>query len=68
MKDCERKHAAKESRYATLGEAINDRLRDAVGEAHWSQAKQIQKRVILNQARRKRCLDGEECIEKRPCM
>eukprot|EP00571_Detonula_confervacea_P001081 CAMPEP_0172314758 /NCGR_PEP_ID=MMETSP1058-20130122/23323_1 /TAXON_ID=83371 /ORGANISM="Detonula confervacea, Strain CCMP 353" /LENGTH=164 /DNA_ID=CAMNT_0013028705 /DNA_START=176 /DNA_END=670 /DNA_ORIENTATION=- len=53
LKDCERKHNTKDSKYETLAEAIADRLRDAVGEAHWTNAWKIQKQLVADQRRRK---------------
>ena len=53
VKDCGRKHANNQLNYGTLAEAINDRLRSAVGNTHWNEAKKIQKRVIAAHKRRK---------------
>lgn len=53
LKDCERKHKSNESKYGSLAEAINDRLRDVVGEAHWAEARRIQSRLMVNHRRRK---------------
>lgn len=53
LKDCERKHNTKDSKYGTLADAINERVRDAVGETHWAQAKKIQKQLVINQQRKK---------------
>lgn len=53
LKDCERKHNTKDSKYETLADAINERVRDAVGESHWAQARKIQKQLMINQQRKK---------------
>lgn len=53
LKDCERKHKTKDSKYETLADAIGERVRDAVGEAHWLQARKIQKQLVVNQQRKK---------------
>jgi len=53
LKDCERKHNTKDSKYETLADAINERVRDAVGENHWAQARKIQKQLVINQQRKK---------------
>ena len=53
LRDCERKHQSKDSKYATLADAINERLRDAVGETHWTQARKIQKQLMINQQKKK---------------
>lgn len=53
LKDCERKHNTKDSKYGTLADAIGERVRDAVGEAHWAQARKIQKQLALNQQKKK---------------
>eukprot|EP00578_Thalassiosira_sp_NH16_P014611 CAMPEP_0181123582 /NCGR_PEP_ID=MMETSP1071-20121207/25986_1 /TAXON_ID=35127 /ORGANISM="Thalassiosira sp., Strain NH16" /LENGTH=199 /DNA_ID=CAMNT_0023208753 /DNA_START=68 /DNA_END=664 /DNA_ORIENTATION=- len=53
LKDCERKHNTKDSKYETLADAINERVRDAVGESHWTQARKIQKQLMINQQRKK---------------
>lgn len=53
LKDCERKHDRKESKYETLADAISERVRDAVGEHHWRQARRIQKQLALNQQKKK---------------
>lgn len=49
LKDCERKHKSGDSKYGTLADAINERLRDAVGETHWTQARRIQQQLVINQ-------------------
>ena len=48
LKDCERKRHKKDFKYDSLADAIEDRLRDAVGEAHWRHACAIQKRLEIN--------------------
>lgn len=53
LKDCERKHNTKDSKYETLADAIGERVRDAVGENHWAQARKIQKQLVINQQRKK---------------
>jgi len=53
LKDCERKHRTKDSKYESLAEAIAERVRDAVGEAHWLQARKIQKQLAVNQQKKK---------------
>ena len=53
LKDCERKHNSKDSKYETLADAINERVRDAVGESHWTQARKIQKQLAENQQKKK---------------
>jgi len=53
LKDCERKHKTKDSKYETLADAIGERVRDAVGEAHWLQARKIQKQLAVNQQNKK---------------
>lgn len=53
LKDCERKHNTKDSKYETLADAISERVRDAVGESHWAQARKIQKQLVINQQRKK---------------
>mmetsp|Transcript_7936 Transcript_7936/g.15001 ORF Transcript_7936/g.15001 Transcript_7936/m.15001 type:complete len:348 (+) Transcript_7936:98-1141(+) len=53
LKDCERKQKTNNSKYPTLADAINERLRDAVGETHWTQARKIQKQLVINQQLKK---------------
>jgi hypothetical protein len=53
LKDCERKHNTKDSKYETLADAISERVRDAVGESHWKKARMIQKQLALNQQKKK---------------
>ena len=53
LKDCERKHIAKDSKYATLADAIEDRLRDAVGETHWTAACWIHRNMEFDQRHRR---------------
>lgn len=63
LDDCERKHAAGESKYESLAAAVTERLRDAVGEAHWRQARRVQRQLAANhraRQRRSRLREGEE--------
>ena len=66
LKDCERKYKHNESKYETLDDAINDRLRDAVGETHWRHAHKIEKVLLVNH-RKKKTLEfglvglGQQC-------
>lgn len=53
LKDCERKHNTKDSKYETLADAISERVRDAVGETHWTQARKIQKQLAANQQKKR---------------
>ena len=49
LKDCNQKHKSKDSKYATLMDAISKQVWNAVGKTHWTQAKQIQKQQALIQ-------------------
>lgn len=53
LKDCKRKHDRRESKYETLADAISERLRGAVGEHHWRQARRIQKVFERNRQKKK---------------
>lgn len=53
LKDCGRKHSTSDSNFPTLADAIRERLRDAVGETHWSSARSIHRRLAINQRRRR---------------
>ena len=53
LKDCERKHSSQESRYETLADAIQDRLRDTVGGTHWQKACVIQRQLAADQRKNK---------------
>eukprot|EP00578_Thalassiosira_sp_NH16_P019052 CAMPEP_0181094276 /NCGR_PEP_ID=MMETSP1071-20121207/9906_1 /TAXON_ID=35127 /ORGANISM="Thalassiosira sp., Strain NH16" /LENGTH=242 /DNA_ID=CAMNT_0023176593 /DNA_START=193 /DNA_END=921 /DNA_ORIENTATION=- len=53
LKDCERKHNSHDSKYETLADAVSERVRDAVGEGHWTKAREIQKQLAINQQKRK---------------
>jgi len=53
LKDCERKHNTKDSKYNTLADAIAERVRDCVGESHWIQARKIQKQLAANQQKKR---------------
>ena len=59
LKDCGRKHATNDSEFATLSDAILERVRNAVGEAHWAQALQIHKQILINQ-HKDRALSGHK--------
>ena len=53
LKDCERKHTKGESKYETLADAISKRLRDCVGETHWTNAVRIQRQMAIIRQKKK---------------
>ena len=59
LEDCERKQRTKDSNYDTLADAISKRLRDSIGENHWTNACRIQKQmIVIRQKKKLRAFQG----------
>ena len=59
LEDCERKQRTKDSNYETLADAISKRLRDSIGENHWTKARRIQKQmIVIRQKKKLRAFQG----------
>ena len=53
LNDCEKKHSSGDSKYSSLADAIRKRVRDAVGEEHWENARRIQKELATKKRKKK---------------
>ena len=60
LRDCERNRQANISQFGTLSGAINERLRNAVGEVHWDEAWRIYRQVIGNRRSQPKRMNGVE--------
>jgi len=60
LRDCDLKYRSEGSRFVDrqFSEAVNGRVRSAVGEAHWDEAGRILRQVICNQRARQRQQNG----------
>ena len=68
LKDCDRKHSQGDDTYDSLADAINQRLRDSVGEKHWENACRIQKQIFINRQKNKlqSMQQLKSCQEQKP--